>query len=84
MTQNKERIFLSPPHLGDEELRQVTEAFAINYIAPIGPHLIKLIEHNDGIGGFHLSECLQDTPRHRTDIGSAMTFNFSFVTHSSH
>ncbi len=39
MTQNKERIFLSPPHLGDEELRQVTEAFAINYIAPIGPHL---------------------------------------------
>ena len=31
------RIFLSPPHLGTEELSLVREAFASNYIAPCGP-----------------------------------------------
>jgi len=33
------RIFLSPPHMGDEELELVREAFASNYIAPLGPHV---------------------------------------------
>jgi len=33
------RIFLSPPHLGGEELRFVHEAFASNYIAPVGPQI---------------------------------------------
>lgn len=32
-----ERIFLSPPHMGDNEQRYVSEAFASNYIAPLGP-----------------------------------------------
>ncbi|HUU41201.1 MAG TPA: DegT/DnrJ/EryC1/StrS family aminotransferase [Desulfatiglandales bacterium] len=31
------RIFLSPPHMGGEELRFVQEAFESNYIAPLGP-----------------------------------------------
>ena len=33
------RIYLSPPHLGDEELELVKEAFATNWIAPLGPHV---------------------------------------------
>ncbi|HVO84309.1 MAG TPA: DegT/DnrJ/EryC1/StrS family aminotransferase [Syntrophobacteria bacterium] len=33
------RIFLSPPHLGGEELRFVHEAFESNYIAPLGPQV---------------------------------------------
>jgi dTDP-4-amino-4,6-dideoxygalactose transaminase len=33
------RIYLSPPHLGDDELELVREAFASNWIAPLGPHL---------------------------------------------
>jgi dTDP-4-amino-4,6-dideoxygalactose transaminase len=33
------RIFLSPPHLGGEELRFVREAFESNYIAPLGPQV---------------------------------------------
>ncbi len=33
------RIFLSPPHMGGEELKLVTEAFASNYIAPVGPQI---------------------------------------------
>ena len=33
------RIFLSPPHLGGEELDFVHEAFSSNYIAPLGPQV---------------------------------------------
>jgi dTDP-4-amino-4,6-dideoxygalactose transaminase len=33
------RIYLSPPHLGSEELRLVQEAFTSNWIAPLGPHV---------------------------------------------
>ncbi len=33
------RIYLSPPHLGAEELELVREAFSSNWIAPLGPHV---------------------------------------------
>jgi len=33
------RIYLSAPHLGDLELEFVKEAFATNWIAPLGPHV---------------------------------------------
>jgi dTDP-4-amino-4,6-dideoxygalactose transaminase len=33
------RIYLSPPHLGKAELALVQEAFASNWIAPVGPHI---------------------------------------------
>lgn len=31
------RIFLSPPHMGGEEMNFIKEAFDSNYIAPLGP-----------------------------------------------
>jgi UDP-N-acetylbacillosamine transaminase len=31
-----ERLFLSPPHMGSDELRYIEEVFASNYIAPLG------------------------------------------------
>jgi len=31
------RLFLSPPHMGSDELEFVKEAFDSNYIAPLGP-----------------------------------------------
>ena len=31
------RLFLSPPHMGGDEIRFVREAFESNYIAPLGP-----------------------------------------------
>jgi dTDP-4-amino-4,6-dideoxygalactose transaminase len=34
---NLKRIFLSPPHMGGEEMSFVKEAFESNYIAPLGP-----------------------------------------------
>ncbi len=33
------RVFLSPPHMGGEELGLLQEAFASNWIAPLGPHV---------------------------------------------
>ena len=36
---SKTKIFLSPPHMGSEELRFVHEAFESNYIAPLGPQV---------------------------------------------
>ncbi|MDY6949967.1 MAG: DegT/DnrJ/EryC1/StrS family aminotransferase [Thermodesulfobacteriota bacterium] len=33
------RIFLSPPHMGGEELHFIREAFESNYIAPVGPEV---------------------------------------------
>lgn len=36
-TSTPKRIFLSPPHMGGEELPFIQEAFDSNYIAPVGP-----------------------------------------------
>jgi dTDP-4-amino-4,6-dideoxygalactose transaminase len=33
------RIYLSSPHLGQEEQKLVADAFASNWIAPLGPHV---------------------------------------------
>ncbi len=35
----KRRIYLSSPHLGADEFELVREAFATNWIAPLGPHV---------------------------------------------
>lgn len=33
------KIWLSSPHMGEEEFQNVKEAFATNWIAPLGPHV---------------------------------------------
>lgn len=33
------RIYLSPPHMGEQERRLLLEAFDSNWIAPLGPHV---------------------------------------------
>lgn len=33
------KIWLSPPHMGGEELKYVNDAFESNWIAPLGPHV---------------------------------------------
>lgn len=33
------KIWLSPPHMGGDELKFVHEAFATNWISPVGPHI---------------------------------------------
>lgn len=39
MTTLPPRIYLSPPHVGDEERLLLAEAFDSNWIAPLGPHV---------------------------------------------
>jgi dTDP-4-amino-4,6-dideoxygalactose transaminase len=41
----KEKIWLSSPHMGEKELEYVKEAFATNWIAPLGPH-VNGLEHD--------------------------------------
>ena len=36
---DKKKIWLSSPHMGDQEMKFVQEAFETNWIAPIGPHV---------------------------------------------
>lgn len=42
---NKPKIYLSSPHMGKEELANVQEAFATNWISPAGP-FIQQLEHD--------------------------------------
>ncbi|GAA3402007.1 DegT/DnrJ/EryC1/StrS family aminotransferase [Paenibacillus hodogayensis] len=35
----RKKIYLSSPHLGDVEMKYVQDAFATNWIAPLGPHV---------------------------------------------
>ena len=39
------RIWLSSPHIGANEFKYVTEAFDLNWISPVGPHLNKFEEN---------------------------------------
>ena len=38
---SRERIWLSSPHMGEEELKNVQDAFATNWVAPAGPFIGK-------------------------------------------
>jgi dTDP-4-amino-4,6-dideoxygalactose transaminase len=44
VTTGPRRIYLSPPHLGFEELALIEDALASNWIAPLGPH-VEAFEH---------------------------------------
>lgn len=39
MSDVRSRLYLSPPHIGPDELALVTEAFQTNWVAPVGPHV---------------------------------------------
>ena len=39
LMKDKPRIYLSSPHMGGDELTLVQDAFATNWIAPLGPHV---------------------------------------------
>ncbi|HEY1764089.1 MAG TPA: aminotransferase class I/II-fold pyridoxal phosphate-dependent enzyme, partial [Opitutaceae bacterium] len=54
----KPRIYLSPPDIGLEERRFVEEAFASNWIAPVGPHLPAFEEEMCAASGLRAAVCL--------------------------
>ena len=39
MSVNNSRIYLSAPHIGEQEFQYVTQAFEQNWIAPVGPQI---------------------------------------------
>ena len=84
------KIWLSSPHIGENEFKYVAEAFDLNWIAPIGPHL-NLFEKNlskisnnkhiaalgSGTSAIHLALILLGVRRDDEVICSSFTFSAS-------
>ena len=84
------RVFLSPPHNGDLEEQLVREAFATNWIAPLGPHVIafesefaRVVESphavalSSGTAAIHLSLILAGMGPGDEVLVSSLTFSAS-------
>tara|TARA_B100000674_G_scaffold35881_1_gene25000 strand:- start:404 stop:1534 length:1131 start_codon:yes stop_codon:yes gene_type:complete len=84
------KIWLSSPHMGDNEFKYVTEAFDLNWIAPVGPHLndfetnLSKISDNkhvaalgSGTSAIHLALILLGVERNDEVICSSFTFSAS-------
>ncbi|OMP78867.1 DegT/DnrJ/EryC1/StrS aminotransferase family protein [[Flexibacter] sp. ATCC 35208] len=84
------KIWLSSPHMGGEELNFVNEAFAANWIAPLGPNVdgfevelsgITGVKHvaalSSGTSALHLALILAGVGREDEVICQSMTFSAS-------
>ncbi len=82
-----QRVWLSSPHLGDEESAFVEDAFKTNWIAPLGPHVDgferELAEHigvghaaavSSGTAAIHLALLLLGVQAGDTVFCSSLTF----------
>lgn len=65
----KNKIYLSSPHLGDQELKFVHEAFATNWIAPLGPHVDAFEKEFCGT----LQEATEQTEKARASVSSVLS-----------
>ena len=87
---DNKKIWLSSPHIGDNELKYVTEAFDLNWIAPVGPHLDKFEEKlseisegkfvaavSSGTSAIHLALILLGVKNGDEVICSSFTFSAS-------
>lgn len=81
------RLFLSPPHMGGGEQARVAEAFASNYIAPLGPQVdafeAAFAEHTDiahclavssGTAAMHLALHCLGVGKGDVVVASSLTF----------
>lgn len=81
------RIFLSPPHMGGEEIDFVNDVFRLNWIAPVGPHIemfekslamFNQVEHcvalSSGTAAIHLSLIALGVNRGDEVVCSSFTF----------
>jgi dTDP-4-amino-4,6-dideoxygalactose transaminase len=55
VNKNSERIYLSAPHMSGREIELIKQAFASNYIAPVGPQLSQFEEQFREKTGFEHS-----------------------------
>lgn len=83
----RERILLSPPHMGTTEEGYVSDAFRANWIAPAGPNLERFEEQlcavsarkhaiavSSGTAGLHLALVALNLPKSKTVYVSDKTF----------
>ena len=87
----KQKIWLSSPHMGESELEYVKEAFATNWIAPLGPHVdgfekdLEAFLKNDshvaalssGTAAIHLALVILDVKAGDEVLCQSMTFSAS-------
>lgn len=84
---DRARLYLSPPHLGDSERAFVAEAFDSNWIAPLGPNVdafesefrqytgaSNAVALSSGTAGLHLALLLAGVERGDVVLGSDLTF----------
>ncbi len=90
MSDAKPKLWLSPPHMGGEELELVKEAFASNWIAPLGPHVTAFEQElcqvtgagyaaalSSGTAAIHLALILLGIDRGDEVICASFTFSAS-------
>ncbi|GAO31665.1 aminotransferase class I/II-fold pyridoxal phosphate-dependent enzyme [Geofilum rubicundum] len=83
----RKRIYLACPHMGGNEINYVMEAFAQNWIAPVGPNIAKFekaiaayigVKHvaalTSGSAALHLALVLLGVQRGDEVIASTLTF----------
>jgi dTDP-4-amino-4,6-dideoxygalactose transaminase len=86
----KEKIWLSAPHMGGEELKFIQEAFDANWISPVGPHINAFEEElsaynhipyaaalSSGTAAIHLALIILNVQRGDEVICSSFTFSGS-------
>lgn len=86
----KEKIYLSSPHMGGEEIKFVNEAFEANWISPVGPHINAFEEElatynsikycaalSSGTAAIHLALIMLDVNPGDEVICSSFTFSGS-------
>lgn len=85
------KIWLSSPHMGENELKYVTEAFETNWIAPLGPHVDgfekdiagffgsgnQVAALSSGTAALHLALIMLGVKRDDEVICQSMTFSAS-------
>ena len=84
------KIWLSPPHISENEKKYVDEAFELNWIAPVGPHINKFEDEisrvsegidvavlSSGTAAIHLALILLGVKNDDHVICSSFTFSAS-------
>lgn len=87
MLSEHKKIYLSPPHMSGKEQHHISEAFASNWIAPLGPHIDafeqEIAEYagvngavavSSGTAALHLSLCLLNVKQGDYVFCSSFTF----------
>lgn len=87
----KKKIWLSSPHMGDQEQKFVADAFETNWIAPIGPNVnsfeeeladylssnVYIVALNSGTAAIHLALILAGVKEGDTVLCQSLTFSAS-------